>query len=45
MKEISALLKLDLPMNQGNLCLLGLLRAPSQVSGQGHCHGHGGGDF
>lgn len=34
-ERISALFKLDLPFKQGNLCLLGLLRAPSGVYGQG----------
>lgn len=34
-ERISALFKLDLPFKQGNLCLLGLLRAPSGVYDQG----------
>lgn len=34
-ERISALFKLDFPSKQGNLCLLGLLRAPSGVYSQG----------
>ena len=38
-ERIRALLKLDLSFKQGSHCLLGLLRAPSEVSSQGRQFG------